>query len=246
MNSRQALIVAALCFPLATCAQEPSVPPLSSEPHHRLAFHNEYVNVYSVEVLPHDAVRLHKHAADAIGIMLSDSEITVHVPGKPDFHQNVVKGQLRLQSAGYVHSTSIDGDTPYRNVTVELLLPQESPRNLCAAVIAAQPTNCPEPPAQPDVDRRNEQLQFQSDQTDITLIRILPGQSATLDAAAFPRLIVSVDDTVVASGNGPGKILRAGGFLWLAINATAQVFKSDSSSEVRLVAFAFKKQKSAK
>lgn len=246
MNSRQALIAAALCFPLASCAQEPSVPPLSSEPHHRLVFHNEFVNVYFVEVPPHDAVRLHKHEADAIGIVLSESEITVHAPGKPDSHQNVVKGQLRLQSAGYVHSTSIDGDTPYRNVTVELLLPQESPRNLCAAVVAAQPTHCPEPPAQLDVDRRNEQPQFQSDQTDITLIRILPGQSATLDAAAFPRLIVSLDDTDVASGNGPGKILRAGGFLWLAINATTQVFKSDSPGEIRLIAFAFKKEKSAK
>jgi len=32
---------------------------------------------------------------------------------------------MRLQSRGYVHSTSIEGDATYRNVTVELLFPQK-------------------------------------------------------------------------------------------------------------------------
>ncbi len=109
MNFRPALIAAALCFPLMCCAQETSIPPLKSEPHHRLVLNNRYVNVYSVEVQPHDSVRLHRHEADGIGIMLSDSEITVRAPGKPESHQNVTKGQLRLQTAGYVHSTYIEG-----------------------------------------------------------------------------------------------------------------------------------------
>jgi len=90
-----------------------------------------------VEVQPHDSVQLHRHEADGIGIMLSNSEITVRAPGKSDLHQNVTNGQLRLQTAGYVHSTYIDGDTPYRNVTVELLATQRSPQNLCATIIAA-------------------------------------------------------------------------------------------------------------
>jgi hypothetical protein len=246
MNSRQALIAAALCFPFACYPQETSILPLKFEPHHRLVLHNKYVNVYSVKVQPHDFVRLHKHKADAISIMLSNSEITVHAPGKPDLHQKVVNGQLRLQLAGYVHSTSIDGDSAYRNVTVELLVPQQSPQNLCAAVIAAQTTNCPEAPAHFITFERTDQPQFQTAQTDVALIRISLGQSSTLEKTAFPQLLVVLDDLETEGGNTPKKVLRAGDFLWRDANTAARVFKSVSPSEARIVAFSFKNEKSEK
>lgn len=246
MNSRQALIAAALYFPLACYPQETGILPLESEPHHRLVLHNEYVNVYSVEVQPHDFVRLHKHKADAISIMLSNSEITVHAPGKPDLHQKVANGQLRLQFAGYVHSTSIDGDSTYRNVTVELLVPQQSPQNFCAAVIAAQATNCPEAPAHFLTLERTDQPQFQTAQTDVALIRISLGQSSTLEKTAFPQLLVVLDDLETEGGNTPRKVLRAGDFLWRDANTAPGVFKSVSPSEARIVVFSFKNEKSEK
>src|SRR5882762_9762904 len=170
MISRHSLMATILFFPFVCGTQEQAVIPLKSEPHHHLALHNDYVNVYSVYVPPHDSVLLHKHDVDAISIVMSDSEITVRAPGMPDSHQRVVNGQLRLQSAGYVHSTSIDGDTPYRNITVELLAAQKSRRNLCATVIADQPMNCPEPSDHSDGRGRSEQPQFQTDETNVTLI----------------------------------------------------------------------------
>src|SRR3984893_17365773 len=159
------LIASILFFSLAGGAQEQSVVPLKLEPHHHLVLHNEFVNVYSVRVQPQDSVLLHKHDADAIGIMLSDADITVRVPGKPDSHQKVLNGQLRLQQAGYVHSTAIDGDTAYRNATVELLLPQQEHRNICANVMSGKPLNCPS--AQADNAALSEQPQFETNQTKI-------------------------------------------------------------------------------
>jgi len=82
------------------------------------------VKVYQVEVAPGDAVKLHRHDTDAISLSLSESLVTVHSPGKPDAQQKLTNGQMRLQARGLVHSTSVDGDTPFRNVTVELLMPQ--------------------------------------------------------------------------------------------------------------------------
>ena len=247
MNSRQALIAAILCCPSVCGSQELDVIPLKSEPHHHLALHNEYVNVYSVQVSPHDSVRLHKHDADAISIVMSDSEITVRAPGKPDSHQRVVNGQLRLQSAGYVHSTSIDGDTPYRNITVELLAAQKSRRNLCATVIADQPMNCPEPSDHSDGRGRSEQPQFQTDETNVTLIRILPRQSTALQAPGVPQLLVVLDDVSTASnGSSPGRILGTGDFLWRDPNGAPEIFTNHGAKEVRLVAFAFQRQESAK
>ena len=189
MKSRHSLMATLLFFPFLCGAQEQSVIPLNSEPHHHLALHNEYVNVYSVY--------------------------------------------------GYVHSTSIDGATPYRNLTVELLAPQQSPRNLCAAVIPAQPVNCPQSP-QRDAHGSPEQPQFQTDQTKIALIRILPLQSATLDTHGLSQLIVVLDDVgIPGNKNSPGKVLRTGDFVWRDPRSAPETFSNNSTNEVRLVSFAF-------
>jgi hypothetical protein len=242
---RQVLAATVLCFPVVGGAQEQTVIPLKSEPHHHLALHNDFVNVYSVQVEPKDSVRLHKHEFDALGIMLNDAEITVSAPGKPDSHQKVVGGQLRLQQAGYVHSTIIDGNSAYRNVTVELLIPQQERRNICASVISAQPLNCPS--AQADGAAISQQLQFETDQTKVGLIRLKPRQSFTLDASAQNRLVVTLDEAAVVSGaNNPSKALHSGDILWCDSNSAAQIFKNAGSKEIRLVTFAFTNDNSAK
>jgi hypothetical protein len=244
MRFRQVLAAATLSFPLVCGAQDPAVIPLKSEPHHRLVLHNDFVNVYSVQVQPRDSVLLHKHEFDAIGIMLSDAEITVRVPGKPDSHQKVVAGQLRLQQAGYIHSTAIDGDTAYRNVTVELLLPQQERRNICGGVISGQPLNCPS--AQTDSSAFSEQPQFETNQTKINLIRLKPQHSVTLNASVQSRLIVVLGDTAVVSGaNSPPKALRSGDILWRDSNSSGEVFENAGREEARLITFVFTNEHSA-
>jgi hypothetical protein len=241
-----AVMTAAIVYsPVVCVAQEQSVIPLKSESHHHLVLHNDLVNVYSVEVQPKDSVLLHKHDVDAIGIMLSDAEITVRVPGKPDSHQRVLNGQLRLQQAGYVHSTAIEGDTAYRNVTVELLLPQRERRNICSGVIATQPLNCRS--AQPDSSAYSEQLQYETNQTKISLIRLKPQQRVTLDTSVQSRLVVVLDDTVVITGVNIGpKAFRSGDFFWSDSKSSGELFENAGSKDVRLVNFVFANEKSAK
>jgi len=227
---------------LRAAAQAPEVIPLASEPHHHLALHNAYVNVYQVEVAPHDSVLLHRHDADAISIMLSDSAVTVRAPGKPDVHQNLVDGQLRLQARGYVHSTSIDGDTTYRNVTVELLLPQQGGRNLCAPVIAALPLNCPGVQAPTPAAAHIDQPQFETSQTLITLIRVLPHQSVALGDPGRPELIIALDAVAATGAKSLENLRRPGDFVWLEAAKLLQVFKNDGDKEARLISFALKPQ----
>jgi hypothetical protein len=238
MSPQWVLIASILFFSLVGGAQEQSVVPVKLEPHHHLILHNDFVNVYSVRVQPGDSVLLHKHDFDAIGIMLSDAEITVRVPGKPDSHQKVVAGQLRLQQAGYIHSTAIDGDTAYRNVTVELLLPQQERRNICGAVMSGQPLNCPS--AQTDSSAFSEQPQFETNQTKISLIRLEPQHSVTLNASALSRLIVALDDTaVVSDANSLPKALRSGDILWRDSNSSGEILENAGSKEARLISFVF-------
>jgi len=218
--------------------------PLASEPHHHLALHNEYVNVYQVEVAPHDSVQLHRHEFDAISIMMSNSEVVVRAPGKPDVGQKLSEGQVRLQSSGYVHSTSIEGDTAYRNVTVELLLRQTGGRNICAQVIASQGLDCPSEQASPPGSTHREQSQYETDQTSVILIRVLPQQNVSLGNTGRSELIVSLDDLSVATvgETGPGHPFPRGDFKWIAIGQAATVFKNNSDKEARLILFRLKPQ----
>jgi len=233
------------CLLFGASAQEPAVIPLASEPHHHLALHNAYVNVYQVEVAPHDSVLLHRHDADAISIMLSDSEVTVRAPGKPDVHQTLREGQLRLQARGYVHSTSIDGGTTYRNVTVELLLPQQGARNLCAPVIAALPLNCPSAQASPPAATHVEQPQFETSQTCLALIRVLPHQSVALGGPDRPELIVALDAIVTSGVKGSENSLHPGDLAWLEAGKASRLFKNNGDKEARLISFALEPQGSA-
>ena len=150
-----------------------------------------------------------------------------------------------MQQAGYVHSTAIEGDTAYRNVTVELLLPQQERRNICSSVIATLPPNCRS--AQPDSSAYSEQLQFETNQTKISLIRLKPQQSVTLDTSVQSRLVVVLDDTVVVTGVNIGpKAFRSGDFLWSDSKSSGELFENAGSKEVRMVSFVFANEKSAK
>jgi quercetin dioxygenase-like cupin family protein len=243
MKSYRVFIAAAALFPAGIIAQEQTAIPLKSEPHHHLVFHNDLVNVYTVQVPPHDTVQLHKHETDAIGIVLSNTEITVRSPGKPDSHQNVVNGQMRLQTAGYVHSTSIDGENAYRNMTVELLQPQESPRNLCAEVMGGKPLDCPKE----ETPTGAEVPEFETSQTRVTLVHIPPGQQATLETHSHRQLLVVLDEvSAVAAEKSSATPMHPGDFLWRDANAAAETFANDGSKEARVAVFAFQIQKPAK
>jgi hypothetical protein len=239
-----ALLLPMCCLPLAVAAQPATAIPLASEPHHHLALHNEYVNVYEVEVAPHDSVLLHRHDVDAISLMTSDAQVTVHTPGKPDMRHKLVDGQIRLQSRGYVHSTSIDGDTTYRNVTIELLLHQQGARNLCAAVIPDQPLNCPGVQALQSNETHVDQPQFETEQTYVTLIHLLPHQILTAGDLGGSELIVALDAVAVANrdGKGPESVLHPGDFVWLDQGRAAQVFKNNGDKETRLISFKLRSQ----
>ena len=122
----------------------PPVITMNEEPHHHREMHNDYVNVLTAVVAPGDSVLLHRHDHDAVAIAIGNQQVTVGIPGKPDVHQKNADGQVRIQPSGYIHSTHVDGPDAYRTVAIELLREQTGKRNLCAAVMAGQPLNCPE------------------------------------------------------------------------------------------------------
>jgi quercetin dioxygenase-like cupin family protein len=233
--------LASFCLFVAFAAQSLTIIPLSGEPHHHLALHNEYVNVYQVEVAPHNTVKLHRHDADAISIMLADAEVTVRSPGKPDVRQKLSHGQIRLQARGYVHSTTVESEKSYRNITVELLDPQQNPRNLCASVVATLPQNCPSDPTPGPASAYKVLPQFETVQTRVTLYRVPPQQTIYLSHRDGLKLIIVLDDAFRTTDQTP-RTLQAGDFVWLAKDNSQSGFINTTANEIALISFLFQPQ----
>jgi hypothetical protein len=225
-------------------AQTQTIIALPSEPHHRTVLSNPYIRLYQVVVSPKDSVQLHRHEYDAISIMNGDAEVNVHTPGRADAPAKLSNGQVRLQPAGYIHSTEITGDKIYRNVTVELLRPQQNQHNLCATVMANQPLVCPDqPPATGPADIP----QFITNQTYVSILRLGARQEINRARSSqpqlpHPQLLVALDEGEVVCGPGAdAKTLRhPGDFAWLDHGGSILVLKNNGDKEVRLVSLLLK------
>jgi len=133
-----------------------------------------------------------------------------------------------------VHSTSVQGDTAFRNVTVELLMPQTGERNGCAQVMANEPMHCEgihggEGLGQP---------QFETEQTCVGLVRVRPHDRVLIGNTGGATLIVALDGGATRSGeSGKTSSLRAGDFVWLDKGKAGEAFLNASTTEVRFVCF---------
>ena len=215
---------------------------MNDEPHHHLALHNDYINVFNVHVDVGDAIAMHRHDDDTIAIAIGDQTVTVGVPGKPDVHQKNADGQVRMQRASYVHSTRVDGASPYHTVAVELLHPQDNPRNLCAQVIAGLPLNCPEDSAGTKTDKEVGQPQFESDQTHVQIVRVLAHRRIEIGHSPRYELIVAIDHGSLSPvpGQRLDQDLQPGDFVWFDKDGPSRTFKNNGDQEARYVEISFK------
>ncbi len=240
MNVKTAWFAAIWLLPLSLAAQTSPVITMDREPHHHLSLKNEYVKVFKVEVPPGDSILLHRHVQDTVAIAIGDQEVTVGIPGKPDVHQKNADAQVRLQRAGYIHSTHIDGSTPYHTVAIELMRPQTNFHNICVAVIPDQPLDCPDPPATASTTNASQAL-LESGETRVRLMRIGPGQNTIFGGLKYSMLAVALDPANLSatSDKATDQTLKPGDFLWFADGGHPQVFKNTGKSEVRFVFFVF-------
>jgi uncharacterized Zn-binding protein involved in type VI secretion len=238
MKTKAAWFAALCLLPLPLVAQAPAVITMDQERHHHVVLQNDYVKVFKVEVSPGDSIALHRHDQDTVAIAIGDQEVTVGIPGKPDVHQKNSDAQVRLQRAGYVHSTRVDGNTPYHTVAVELRRPQTNFHNVCVAIIPDQPLDCPDPPANSSSDNSSQTL-LESGETRVRLLRVPAGENMIFGGLKYSMLIVALDPAALSptSETGTDQTLKPGEFLWFADGGPSQVFKNNGKSEVRLVVF---------
>lgn len=209
------LLLAALLLSSLVFAQTTSEVEITAEPHHHLALENEYVRVFQVEAPPHQATLMHRHRHDYLFVTLGDADVSNEVEGKPPVEVKFKDGETRFAPGNFAHIARNLADTPFRNVTIELLQ-DEKFRN--------SPAHWDEDRGLHVLNAGTQEILFAKDNTRVTETELRPGGVIPSHHHNGPHLIVAVTDLDLRSdieGRGPTPSqLKAGDVRWVPGNYT--------------------------
>src|SRR5467141_1617791 len=212
--------------------QSPTTPPgpvpIGEEPHHRLLLQNDFTHVYVVMVPPLDATLLHQHDLPYLYVTLGAADIINAIVGKPELHQILQDGETHYSPGHFAHVARTDSGMPFQNVTIELVHPQGTPKNLCKEVLPGAPLNCPEPPAALDNSKgKKGQLEpkataehvpyFETDEIRVDLHKVSSGNDYVDATPKTDALLVALTDSNLDAnlGGEHTSFLHGGDVLWL-------------------------------
>jgi oxalate decarboxylase/phosphoglucose isomerase-like protein (cupin superfamily) len=181
------LLIATL---LSAQATAPEVE-ITAEPHHHLAFENDSVRVFKVDLPPHADTLMHWHRHDYIFVTLGPSEVVNAVQGKQPVTVKLQDGETHFVPAVYAHSARNLRDQPFRNLIIEIL----------------QDTKLRQSPAKWDEERGLDILQggtaqvlFVKDAIRATEFELQPGGVVPMHHHTGPHLLVAVSDLEIRDG----------------------------------------------
>jgi hypothetical protein len=238
MKPALAVICVVLCCPAVRAqapvttlsTQNPSAPlgpvPISEEPHHRLVLQNDFAHVYTVMVPPLDFTLLHQHDLPYLYVTLGPADIINAVVGKPELHQVLQDGETHYSPGHFTHLVRTDSGVAFHNITIELVRPQGTPKNLCRDVVPGAALDCPEP--QPAADPKKGKRSapevpgedvpcFESDEVRVDLHRVSSGNDYVDAAAKFDALLVGLTNSNLDANLGGEhmQFLHGGDVIWM-------------------------------
>jgi quercetin dioxygenase-like cupin family protein len=204
-------ICALLLIALTLAAQAAPEVEITNEGHHHLVFENEYVRVFQVEVAPHDATLMHRHRHDYLFVSLGPAEVSNEVEGKSPAQLKLQDGQSGFLPGNFAHIARNLADSPFRNVTIELLQDQKTRTS---------------PPPKWDEERGlqvlhggTQEILFVKDGARVSEIELQPGGMIPSHHHKGPHLVVAVSELDLRSdieGRGPSSSqLKSGESKWV-------------------------------
>ncbi|MFY9819958.1 MAG: cupin domain-containing protein [Thermoanaerobaculia bacterium] len=215
-------------------AEAPAVE-ITAEPSHHLALENENVRVFKVEVAPHAATLMHLHGHDYLFVAIGDAHFMNEVQGKAPAEVKLADGEVRFASAPLTHAVKNLADTPFRNVTVELV--QD------AKLRQAPSPWPPESEGNRELPGVHLKVLFIHDGARVSEVVIQPGATVPSHHHDGPHLVVAVSDLELRSdveGRGPvNTSIKAGDVHWIPGGFT-HTLTNTGKSPARLVTVEFK------
>jgi quercetin dioxygenase-like cupin family protein len=213
------------------------------EPHHHLKIENEYVRVYYVEVPPHEDTQLHQHDHDYIYVSLGPSDVVNAILNKPEIHLQLEDGETHFTRGSFAHVARNLADTPFRNITIELLEPQVGARNVCSPVILGVGFAACDPApgswwAMTEFETRGLKLDY------VVLSPNGKYKEKISDLAVLVVGLAGSDIKISAKGISP-KTLHEGGIEWFDAGSKVR-FSSMGTKPAEFLKFTFKRTRQLK
>jgi quercetin dioxygenase-like cupin family protein len=203
------LFLSAILLSARTAA--PSEVEITSEPSHHLALENEYVRVFKVEVAPHATTLVHRHRHDYVFVTLGAAQVENDVVGKPPVTLKLQDGETRFSPGDFAHSAKNLADTPFRNVTIELLQDE--------AARKSPPPKWDEERALHVLEGGTQDVMFVKDGVRVSEVELQPGAMLPTHHHSGPHLLVALTGLEVRSdveGQGPMPgHFKSGDIKWL-------------------------------
>jgi TonB family protein len=194
---------------LAAFAAAPEVE-ITAEPSHHLAFENEQVRVFQVEVAPNTATLMHRHRHDYLFVTLGDSHVSNEIAGKPPMEFKLSDGDTRFTPGNFAHVARNLSDRPFRNVTIELMLDDQ---------LRTVPSPWPMVDGDTEFPGGRIRVLFVRDGARVSEIELHPAATIPSHHHDGPHLLVAISDLDLRSdvdrmGPMPGKF-KSGDIKWL-------------------------------
>lgn len=202
--------------------------PISEEPHHRLLLQNDFTRVYNVMVPPLDTTLLHQHDFPYLYITLGPADIINAIVGQPELHQILRDGETHYSPGHFAHVARTDSGMPFQNVTIELVHPQSTMKNLCKEVLPGAPLSCPE--QKPAEEEKNKTKKgsleragdddvpyFETDEIRVDLHKVTSGNDYVDAGSKTDALLVALTDANLDANLGGEHVsfLHGSDVLWL-------------------------------
>lgn len=180
---------------------------ITSEPGHHLALQNRDTRVFQVELPPHAATQLHLHRYSYLFVNLGRAQIENDVQGKAPVRMKLLDGETELAQGPFAHLIKNVGDTPFRNVTIEILRP-------------------PSPAGQEPRRERGLSLDsglavetlYDTAQVRVSDFQLNPGAHVDIQQDKWPHLLVAVSALKLRdqrpTGRGQDLNQKPGGISW--------------------------------
>jgi hypothetical protein len=208
--------------------------PISQEHHHRQVLENSFVKAYEVEVAPHESTLMHQHLHDYLYIVFGDDDITNAVAGKPEVKLKQPDLTVNFSQGPFAHIAINNADTPFRNITIELLRPQGKVKKFYPSIGAALSGG-----KEGLKDGREVSL-LETEEVRVVAVSMAAKSKRVLPRDARHRLVVMTDKIHGTSGekekNSP---FPAGMVKWVSAGESWSVAGS-SGQQSRLVVLEFK------
>lgn len=203
--------IALLCAAIFLAADSAREVEITNEAHHRQVLQNDFVRVFKVEVGPRDATLMHRHRHDYLYISIGPADVSNEVEGKPPAELKLQNGQTGFLAANFAHIARNLADTPFRNVTIELLQDEKSRTA---------------PPPKWDQERGlnvlhggTQDILFVKDGARVSEIDLQPGGMIPSHHHNGPHLVVAISDLETRSdieGKAPiAASLKSGEVKWV-------------------------------